>query len=228
MATTGEVRNIIVGAAQVFISTGDSKAALPTVASNKSYGAKADWSTGSGDYKDMGLTTGCVELSYAPNYGEVTVDQLLDAARLFKQSMQVMVNTTLSEGTLENMNFAFGQKATQLDVDSVTNKETTLKIGGGALGESPVERTVIFVGQAPYNLGKSGNTAESVTAKPWNSTSTSKERVYIARRVVQMETVSHSLRRDGATEFPVNFRCLPDTDVTDGSEYGKIIDRVYA
>ena len=224
MATTGEVRNIIVGAAQVFISTGDSKAALPTVASNKSYGAKADWSTGSGDYKDMGLTTGGVELTYAPNYGEVTVDQLLDAARLFKQSLQVMVRTTLTEGTLENMNLSFGQKASQLSVDSATAKATTLNIGGDALGEAPVERTIVFVGQAPYDFGK--NTSGS--SKSEYNVAGNKERVYIARRVVQMETVAHSLRRDGATEFPVNFRCLPDTELSAGdtSTYGKIIDRV--
>lgn len=219
-----DVRNIIVGAADVYISNSDSKlsgaggadyfgGSYFTANTKASVTLAAD-----SNFKSSGLTTGGVELSYAPNYGEVTVDQLLDAARLFKQSMQVMVRTTLTEGTLENMNLAFGQKATQLSVDSV-NVQTSLKIGGGALGESPVERTMVFVGQAPYNLGK-GTTASS-------SSSTSKERVYIARRVVQMETVSHSLRRDGATEFPVNFRCLPDTDITDNSEYGKIIDRVY-
>lgn len=219
-----DVRNIIVGAADVYISNSDSKLAGTGGADyfGPSYfTANQSASTtlaADSNFKGSGLTTGGVEISYAPNYGEVTVDQLLDAARLFKQSMQVMVRTTLTEGTLENMNLAFGQKATQLNVDSV-NVQTSLKIGGGALGESPVERTMVFVGQAPYNLGK-GTTASS-------SSSTAKERVYIARRVVQMETVSHSLRRDGATEFPVNFRCLPDTDITDNSEYGKIIDRVY-
>lgn len=208
-----DVRNIIVGAADVYISTADTKATLPNLVQGTS--ASTTYAADS-NFKGTGLTTGGVELSYAPNYGEVTVDQLLDAARLFKQSMQVMVRTTLSEGTLENMNFAFGQKDAQLVVNA-TSSETTLKVGGGALGESPVERTIAFIGQAPYALGKTG-TALNATG--------SKERVYIARRVVQMETVSHSLRRDGATEFPVNFRCLPDTDVTDGSEYGKIIDRV--
>jgi hypothetical protein len=209
-----DVRNIIVGAADVYISVADTKATVPTLVA----GTKAATTVAAdAAYKGTGLTTGGVELTYAPNYGEVTVDQLLDAARLFKQSMQVMVRTTLSEGTLENMNFAFGQKASQLSVDSVNN-QTTLEIGGGALGETPVERTVIFVGQAPYNFGKTGTASVAAGTK---------ERVYIARRVVQMETVAHSLRRDGATEFPVNFRCLPDTDITDGSEYGKIIDRVY-
>ena len=211
MASTGDVRNIIVGAAQIYVSKAD------TIASVPAFGAGSFVDTmdaASATYRDMGFTTGGVELSYAPNYGEVTVDQLLDAARLFKQSMQVMVRTTFSEGTLENMNMAFGQASTQL---SSTSSTTELKLSGGALGEAPVERTVVFVGQAPYEFGAGGTAGAAVK----------KERVYVARRVVQMETVTHSLRRDGATEFPVNFRCLADTSQTDGSEYGKIVDRVY-
>lgn len=212
-----DVRNILVGAANVFVSIADTKASIPATVAGTSYVTTMN---AAATFKDMGLTTGGVELSYAPNYGEVTVDQLLDAARLFKQSMTVNVRTTLSEGTLENMNFAFGQSSDQLTVNA-SGSETTLKVGGDQLGEAPVERTVVFVGQAPYNMSKTGGT--SLT-----STSTNKERVYIARRVVQMETVAHSLRRDGATEFPVNFRCLPDVDFSsDSSEYGKVIDRVY-
>lgn len=219
-----DVRNIIVGAADVYISTGDTRVAdtdLPSLTPLTSAGTAY---AASNKFKGMGLTTGGVELTYAPNYGEVTVDQLLDAARLFKQSLQVMVRTTLTEGTLENMNLSFGQKASQLSVDSATAKATTLNIGGDALGEAPVERTIVFVGQAPYDFGK--NTSGS--SKSEYNVAGNKERVYIARRVVQMETVAHSLRRDGATEFPVNFRCLPDTELSAGdtSTYGKIIDRV--
>ena len=225
MASTNDVRNIIVGAADVYISTGDSivaNSSLPTLTPNTS---ASEAYGGSNLFKGTGLTTGGVELSYAPNYGEVTVDQLLDAAKIFKQSMQVMVRTTLAEGTLENMNLSFGQAASQLSVDSTSAKSTTLKLSGGALGEAPVERTLVFIGQAPYDFGKS----VSGSTKSQYNVAGNKERVYIARRVVQMETVAHSVRRDGATEFPVNFRCLPDTDstvVTDKSEYGKIIDRV--
>ena len=139
---------------------------------------------------------------------------MLDAARLFKQSQRVTVKTTLTEGTLENMNLVFGQKATQL---TQANSLTTLNLTGGALGEAPAERSLIFIGQAPYKFG----------SRTYDSTK-SKERVYVARRVIQMETVAHALKRDGATEFPVNFRCLQDTTITDGSDYGYILDRVYA
>lgn len=214
-----DVRNILVGAANLYISLADTKATIPATAAGTSYATTMD---ATNTFKQMGLTTGGVELSYAPNYGDVTVDQLLDAARLFKQSMTVNVRTTLSEGTLENLNLALGQSTDQFSViNSGVSSETTLKIGGDQLGEAPVERSLVFVGQAPYFMTKTGVTSLV-------STSTKKERVYIARRVVQMETVAHALKRDGATEFPVNFRCLPDVDfASDNSEYGKIIDRVY-
>ena len=211
-----DVRNIIVGAASVYITAaaGDSRltsSAMPTAVSSVAYGTTvltdASW-------REVGLTTGGVELSYEPNYGEVTVDQLLDAARLFKQAQKVTVKTTLTEGTLENMNTVFGQAATQL---TQANSLTTLKITGGALGEAPAERSLIFVGQSPYKFG----------SRTYDSTNT-KERVYVARRVIQMETVAHALKRDGATEFPVSFRCLQDTAITDGSDYGYILDRVYS
>lgn len=211
-----DVRNIIVGAAAVYVTSnaGDSRLTggdFPTPVSGTAYGTTV---TADNSWREVGLTTGGVELSYEPNYGEVTVDQLLDAARLFKQSQRVTVKTTLTEGTLENMNLVFGQKATQL---TQANSLTTLNLTGGALGEAPAERSLIFIGQAPYKFG----------SRTYDSTK-SKERVYVARRVIQMETVAHALKRDGATEFPVNFRCLQDTTITDGSDYGYILDRVYA
>ena len=224
------VKNILVGAASLYVTRlGTATKDLPTLTSTKSANEAL---LGSTDFRDMGYTTAGLELSYEPNYGEVMVDQLLDAARLFKQGLKVTLKTTLSEATLENLQVAFGQEDTvttystsvasvisTLQVDSA-NSKTTLNISGGALGTAPVERTIVAVGNAPTQLGTAGST--------WNSTATKKERVYIARRVVSMSTVSHGLKRDGVTEFPVEFRCLPDdSDAYDGSEYGKIIDRVY-
>ena len=55
------------------------------------------------------------------------------------------------------------------------------------------------------------------------------ERVYVARRVVSMDTTAHGLKRDQATVFPVAFRLLPDDSnaAYGGSEYGLVIDRVW-
>lgn len=201
-----EVKNIIVGAADFYVSavSGDTREVDPGFGlSNKS---ATDSTNSTSDLRDsakftnLGYTSEGVELSYEPDYGEVTVDQLLDAARLFKQGLRVSVRTSLVEGTLENMNIAFGQKSTALQNGS-------LSLAAGALGDAPSERTVAFVGQAPTTIGTNG-----------------RERVYVARRVVQVETVAHSLRRTEATMFPVNFRCLPVASYT-GSEYGKVVDR---
>ena len=204
-----ELKNIIVGAAAFYVSAvaGEAREVNPSLGSPVT--GSATTQTGSSlvdvtKFKDLGYTSEGVELSYEPDYGEVTVDQLLDAARLFKQGLRVSVRTSLVEGTLENMNIAFGQATNALSSDS-----KTLNLAAGALGDAPSERTVVFVGQAPSSLGSNG-----------------RERVYVARRVVQVETVAHSLRRTEATMFPVNFRCLPVSETAySGSEYGKVVDR---
>ena len=136
------------------------------------------------------------------------------------------------------MQVAFGQEdsvitysgSTQSVVSALTvasaSSTATLNISGGALGTAPVERTLVAIGNAPAKLGKGAGTAGTDYID--GSSVTKKERVYIARRVVSMDTVSHGLKRGDATVFPVTFRCLPDdNDAYDGSEYGKIVDRVY-
>lgn len=227
-----DVRNVVVGAANLFVSA--------SVGANRPgyNGASNEWGssttttaiTGSAGvsaasalradslWREAGLTTEGLEVSYEPNYGEVTVDQLLDVAKIFKQSLRVTMKTSLTEATLQNMELAFGQNS----VVSYTASSTTLSLAAGSLGAEPIERSIIAVSQsAPEGAvwGSSGNTAP-------NSASFT-ERVYLARRVVSMDTVSHGLKRDSATVFPVTFRCLPDTG-WNGSEYGKILDRVYA
>ena len=165
------------------------------------------------------------------------VDQLLDAAKLFKQSLKVMLKTELVEATLENLTLSWGQMDTYYvnstgsaitAVNSMTDATpvggtesgTTLNMAAGALGDAPVERTLVAVGNAP---------AQAVNATPATTTKRNRERVYVARRVVSMETTSHGLKRDSATVFPVSFRCLPDdSDATyAGAEYGIVIDRLW-
>jgi hypothetical protein len=235
------VKNVIVGAAQVFVSTGTNASRPQTTidVSGLAWGAQkaAGYLNGSSNWRDVGYTSNGLEISYEPGYGEVTVDQLLDAARLFKQTVKVMLKTELTEGTLENINLVFGQSNPIVTYSGSTGsnnnpfapatdttagyKNATLSLAAGALGDAPVERSIVAVGQAPANLG--------TEASPVDASSSAKERVYVARRVVQVETTSHALKRDGATVFPVQFRCLPDDkDMYDGAEYGVIIDRVYS
>lgn len=237
MANKGEVRNIIVGAAQVFISQGDStdvtnyKKAMPVFGSS---GSAADYleNSASSDWRNVGFTTEGFEISYEPTYGEVEVDQLLDSARIFKTQLRVMLRTSMNEGTLANVRTAFGQKnasqvntvyseggaastavtaytSAELDADGSGNN--VLRMDAGSLGEQPVERSLVAIGPGPTTVANPVNT----------------ERVYLARRVLSMETVSHALRRNESTVYPVTFRCLPDDDYV-GAEYGEILDRVYS
>lgn len=235
MADKGEVRNIIVGAAQVFVSKGDSvaptyyKKVMPsfgTAKSTSSYLEEDDLLY----WRNVGYTSEGFEISYEPQYGEVEVDQLLDSARIFKTQLRVMLRTSMSEGTLQNVRTAFGQ-SNDSQVDLLWNSTSTtaaastyggtlnadgsgknvLQLAAGALGEAPVERSLIAVGPGPTTVSNPNKT----------------ERVYLARRVLSMETVSHALRRNEATVYPVTFRCLPDDDYS-GAEYGEILDRVYS
>ena len=235
------VKNVLVGAAQVFVSTGTNADRPNTVvgAGDLAWGTRKStgYLSNSNKWRDVGYTSTGLEISYEPGYGEVMVDQLLDAARLFKQTIKVMLKTELTEGTLENVHLVFGQSDPILTYSgstgasnatftaasdvSASSANATLNLAAGALGDAPVERSIVAVGQAPANLG--------TEASPKDASSLGKERIYVARRVVQVEVTSHGLKRDTATVFPVQFRCLPDdNDAYDGAEYGVIVDRVYS
>jgi hypothetical protein len=239
MATN--TKNVIVGAADLFLSATTGDARVNTEASDLATLLPSGQSARTGllasaDYNEVGFTSTGLEISYEPVYGEVMVDQLLDAARLFKQTLKVMMKTELVEATLENLQVSWGQMDTYyvnktgsaitaapaLDstkVQAGDSLENTLAIAAGALGDAPVERVLVAVGNAPGTINGDAS----------KSSKRNKERVYVARRVVSIDTTAHGLKRDAATVFPVNFRCLPDDRKSSyaGSEYGVVIDRVW-
>ena len=230
--SVGNARNILVGASPLFLSnidvndtdyitnaepgsaivSGAGTVGVPAFATGVSYTSTlnaVDQEEGKFGYRNVGFTNNGLQITYNPTYDDVTVDQLLDTAKLFKSSMQVMVMTEMAEGTLENVVAVFGQSASTLvDNDEVGAANVkTLGLAGGALGEAPTERQLIAIGQAP------------------TAGSTSAERIYYARRVLSVEQSQFSLARTTPTTFPVTFRLLPDANEA-GTEYGKIIDRV--
>ena len=230
-------KNIIVGASPLFINQaafdGDSNLD-PTKGTDKvsfstseSYSASLNAATTK--WRNVGYTNNGLQITYNPTYGNVTVDQLLDTAKLFKESMEVMLATEMAEGTLENILVVFGQpggssavtESSGFDGDeTLTTAEPTsstpqvLGLAAGALLQAPVERQLIAVGPAPdYNVTSYGKN----------------ERVYYARRVLSVQQSQFSLARNTPTTFPVTFRLLPSGDAAyAGQEYGKIIDRVFA
>jgi hypothetical protein len=157
-------------------------------------------------YRNVGFTNNGLQITYNPSYGSVTVDQLLDTAKLFKETMEVMIATEMAEGTLENVLAVFGQSQSTL-----TANGKQLGLAAGALGEAPVERQLVAIGQAP-------TTAQSSKT----------ERVYYARRVLSVQQSQFSLARNAASTFPVTFRLLPSGASADaGAEYGTIVDRTW-
>ena len=161
-------------------------------------------------YRNVGYTNNGLQVTYNPSYGSVTVDQLLDSAKLFKETMEVMIATEMAEGTLENVLAVFGQSSSTLTSSGTGSSSTkTLGLAGGALGEAPTERQLIAVGQAP------------------TAAATETERVYYARRVLSVQQSQFSLARNAASTFPVTFRLLPSGDAAhEKKEYGFIVDRV--
>jgi hypothetical protein len=227
----GNAKNIIVGAGAVYLgaSTGTeyTENDIPEVAATiEADGAAGTYQDPSNvdatSWESVGYTSEGVDLSFEPDYGEVQVDQLLDVAKIFKQGQRVMLNTSFTEGTLENLLIAIGGKATDLNAQtsSGTNKIQKFEVNGGALGYTPVERSILVVGPAP----------DALLPSP-NSSNKKAERIYLGYRALSMDTVGVGVKRDAATVFPVSFRLLPSTENTataDGNAlYGKIIDRVY-
>ncbi len=196
----GTKKNIVVGAATVFLGP-SGKANAPAVSGATSY---RNTLTAAAAWRDVGYTQDGLEVSNDPSYTDVEVDQLLDAPKIFQEGMSVMLSTSFAEATLENMIVAWGQADSTL---TSTANDKTWEIDGGALGQAPLERGLIAVGNA---VEKSGNT------------NAYGERTYHAYRVVSIESSSSTLARSDATIVPVSFRALPD----DNGKYAIVRDRM--
>lgn len=158
--------------------------------------------TGNIFYKDVGLTQEGIEVQYQPDFGEVEVDQILDAAKLFRQRMTVSVATTFAEATLENLLTVWAQ-GSGTKFTGTAGEEA--RLSGGTLGEAPLEKSLLFVGNAP------------------NTQTSYRQRVYVTTRALSVESSTHSMKRNEATVFPVTFRLLPDTK-SSYSSYGRVVD----
>ena len=222
MATLGNSNKIIVGAAQMFVSTagaleyvsGSGSAAVYNFGSGSVSGIPlftsdaatyADKMAADANFRNVGFTMNGLEVQFQPDFGEVQVDQLLDVAKLYKQGMQVNMVTAFAEATLENLLVSIASPEGDLTGPSGIR---TLDMKSGELGSVPVERAIVAVGPG------SGD-PEAVGA-------TQVERVYVANRALSIDNVTVSAKRDEPSMFEVSFRLLP---ASNGS-YGKIVDRV--
>jgi len=233
--SVGNAKNILVGASPLFLSNIDindadyisnaepgvaiaASATAPKTVGVPAFSSGVSYTTtlnnvaqvaGEFGYRNVGFTNNGLQVTYNPTFDSVTVDQLLDTAKLFKSAMEVMIATEMSEGTLENIAAVFGQGAATISDNGLAGTANKKELGleAGALGQAPTERQLIAVGQAP------------------TASATATERIYYARRVLSVQQSQFSLARTTPTTFPVTFRLLPDANKA-GTEYGKIIDRV--
>lgn len=199
--TRGTSNNIIVGAAALFTYEAGvlTDADLPAYVDGDSFRKTL---TNDADFRNVGYTMNGLEIQFQPDFGEVQVDQVLDVAKLYKQGMQVNLNTTFAESTLENLLFSLAGK----DADLTTvSSNPTLNLSAGDIGECPVERGLVAVGPGTGDCAIGSEL----------------ERIYVAYRALSIENVTVSAKRDEATMFEVSFRLLPN----DNASYGKIVDR---
>jgi hypothetical protein len=107
--TRGDSKNIIVGAAALFVHSAGpvtepgTDGEFPPFVDGTSYKDTLDGDAG---WTNVGFTQNGMELTITPDFGEVEVDQLLDSAKIYKQGMQVTLSTTFAEATLENLLYA--------------------------------------------------------------------------------------------------------------------------
>jgi hypothetical protein len=207
----GDSKNIIVGAASFFVADTPLEAdpesgTIPEFSPLESYRQTlSDSVTGAG-YTNVGYTMNGLELQFQPDFGEVQVDQLLDVAKLYKQGMQVNLNTAFAEATLENLLIALAYGNDQKSGSRTSSEGMALNLSAGELGECPVERGVVAVGPGTGDC----------------EAGSSIERVYIGYRALSIESVTVSAKRDEASMFEVSFRMLPEDA---SASYGKIVDR---
>jgi len=211
--TRGSSANIIVGAAALFTYEPTGGAAeltdadLPDLVAGTSYKDTLEDDT---DFRNVGYTMNGLEIVFQPDFGEVQVDQLLDVARLYKQGMQVNLNTGFAESTLENLLFALAGKDADYSETGTAGEfgegNPTMDMTAGDIGEVPVERGIVAVGP--------GSGAADAGL----------ERIYAAFRALSIENVTVSAKRDEPTMYEVSFRLLPN----DNASYGKIVDRTIA
>jgi hypothetical protein len=199
--TRGSSSNIIVGAAALFTHEAGvlTEADLPAYVEDVSYRTTL---SDDADFRNVGYTMNGLEIQFQPDFGEVQVDQVLDVAKLYKQGMQVNLNTAFAESTLENLLFSLAGKDDDL---TTVAGNPTLNLSAGDIGECPVERGLVAVGPGTGDCAIGSEL----------------ERIYVAYRALSIESVTVSAKRDEATMFEVSFRLLPN----DTASYGKIVDR---
>jgi hypothetical protein len=218
--TRGSSANIIVGAAALFtykagpigqtvgggITDTEAETDLPAVQEDISY---RETLSDSNDFRNVGYTMNGLEIVFQPDFGEVQVDQVLDVAKLYKQGMQVNLNTAFAESTLENLLLAVAGQDGDITEAGVTEGKfagnRVMNMSAGDIGECPVERGLVAVGPGTGDCAA----GESI------------ERIYVAYRALSIESVTVSAKRDEPTMFEVSFRLLPN----DNASYGKIVDR---
>lgn len=208
----GEFTKLTVNVDQIIIGAGNLYIAAP---GDSYYGGFEGIARGTLDTNGshVGATMDGVEVQYEPDYTDIVIDQLKDAAAIFQNGYRVTVRTNIGEATLRNLQMAWGlpsggsggaYNSLQPVTGSTPNTKQRLNLPIPA--DDPVERRLVIYGHSPQS------TAFNVLY-----------RKYFCRRAIAVDTSSHALKRAEATMFPVAFRVLADPNYSN-AEYGYLED----
>jgi hypothetical protein len=253
--TRGDSKNIIVGAAALFVhSEGPvtepgTDGEFPAFVEGTSYKDTLDAEPG---WTNVGYTQNGMELTITPDFGEVEVDQLLDSAKIYKQGMQVTLSTTFAEATLENLLYAIAASPGDLNggfTDMVNGlpdsysgirdlPDPNAKGAAVAGGEDPVTAA----GTAHYETGatnsldileiNSGELGECPIERALCAVGPGTGICEVGDEIERIYAAFRALSMDAVT-ISVSRDAASTFDVTfrllpaDNGSYGRVIDRTY-
>lgn len=177
MAVTA--RNLIQGPLDIYVGTFDGTTDREPLAANvNATPAASAWT-------DQGGTDGGAQLLFNQTFSEMRVDQAIDVVETRLIGRDPQVTTNLAEATLEALKAALngGTITTGAGAD-------TYDPDGSTLSTQPNYSAVLLHGWAP--AGANGAT---------------KRRLWILRKVLNVNAVTMDHKKDAKTLIPVTFRC---------------------
>lgn len=175
--------NVLAGPAAMYVGTLNASGAVvgaPAASAVNAVPAASAW-------RDVGGTSGGLQVITNQSFFVMRVDQLPDAVGRRMTERDVLIRTSMAEGTL--LNLALAMNVPPSEITSGTGFEQyELPFGQSAM--FPHEVPILFDGWAPVD----GNVA--------------RRRRVIARRVISIENIEAGYTKDGLFLIPVTFGAM--------------------
>lgn len=136
-------------------------------------------------WASLGGTDDGVTLNVAHEWMNLRMDQIIDSPGKRKTGRVIQVATNLVEGTLENLQLALAEANAIGSGGTGGTAYRSLELGGDDASAEPPYTALILRGKAPNG----------------------KRRLFICRKVLQVEDVETAYKKDDQNLIPVTFEC---------------------